>query len=101
VAIGKWGRGERLKHSKFTLLKLPRNRTEKQALKLRELLRNNLRSVKDCLMRDDFQRFWEYERSSWASTFLDQWCERAMQSNIKPMKEMMGTFRRHRRLLLN
>jgi transposase len=52
-------------------------------------------------MRDDFQRFWEYERPSWAGKFLDQWCERAMRSNIKPMKEMVGTLRRHRTLLLN
>jgi len=95
------GRGELLKHTKFTLLKLPENRTEKQALKLRELMRFNLRSVKACLMRDDFQRFWEYERPSWAGKFLDQWCERAMRSNIKPMKEMVGTLRRHRTLLLN
>jgi transposase len=66
-----------------------------------ELMRHNLQSVKAYLMRDDFQRFWEYERPSWAGTFLDQWCTRAMRSRIVPMKEMAGTLRRHRPLLLN
>ncbi len=52
-------------------------------------------------MRDDFQRFWEYESPSWAGKFLDEWCTRAMRSRIEPMKEMAGTLRRHRELLLN
>ena len=73
----------------------------KQAVKLSELMRHNLRSVKAYLMRDDFQRFWEYERPSWAGKFLDEWCTRAMRSRIQPMKEMAGTLRRHRALLLN
>ncbi len=73
----------------------------KQAAKLGELMRHNLRSVKAYLMRDDFQRFWDYERPSWAGKFLDEWCTRAMRSRIQPMKEMAGTLRRHRALLLN
>ena len=85
------------------------NRVEKQkgfvyrkrAVKLSELMRHNLRSVKAYLMRDDFQRFWDYERPSWAGKFLDEWCTRAMRSRIEPMKEMAGTLRRHRALLLN
>jgi transposase len=95
------GRGEVLKHSRWCLLKRPENLTEKQATKMSELMRHNLQSVKAYLMRDDFQRFWEYERPSWAGTFLDQWCTRAMRSRIVPMKEMAGTLRRHRPLLLN
>jgi transposase len=90
-----------LKHSRWCLLKRPENLTEKQAVKLSELMRYNLRSVKAHLMRDDFQRFWDYERPSWAGKFLDQWCTRAMRSRISPMKEMAGTLRRHRPLLLN
>ena len=95
------GRGEVLKHSRWCLLKRRENLTEKQAVKLSELMRYNLRSVKAHLIRDDFQRFRDYERPSWAGKFLDQWCTRAMRSRISPMKEMAGTLRRHRPLLLN
>ncbi len=52
-------------------------------------------------MREDFQRFWDYERAAWAGKFLDQWCTRAMRSRIEPMKEMARTLRRHRTILLN
>jgi transposase len=95
------GQGEVLKHSRWCLLKRPENLTEPQAVKLKELLQMNLRSVKAYLMREDFQRFWEYERAAWAGKFLDQWCRRAMRSRIKPMQEMAGTLRRHREILLN
>ena len=47
-----------LKGGRWVLLKRPANLTEKQAVKLRELLRYNLKSVRSYLMREDFQRFW-------------------------------------------
>lgn len=90
-----------LKNSKFCLLKRPENLTTKQTVKMKELLQYNLRSVRAYLMKEDFQRFWQYERASWAGKFLDQWCTRAMRSKIEPMKEMARTLRRHRKLLLN
>jgi len=52
------GYEELLKNSRRCLLKRPENRTKKQTVKLRELLKYNLRSVKAHLMREDFNRFW-------------------------------------------
>src|SRR5690606_27638314 len=72
-----------------------------RAVKLSELMRYNLRCVRAYLMREDFQRFWEYERPSWAGKFMDQWCTRAMRSKIEPMKEVARMLRRHREPLLN
>jgi transposase len=95
------GHGEVLKHSRWCLLKNPSNLTDRQAIKLKELVRLNLRSVRAYLMREDFQRFWQYTSPTWAGKFLDQWCVRAMRSKIEPMKEMAGTLRRHRTILLN
>ena len=77
------------------------NLTTKQTVRLNELIQYNLRSVKAYLMREDFQRFWTYQSATWAGKFLDGWCTRAMRSKIGPMKEMAGTLRRHRELLLN
>ena len=49
-----------LKKSRWCLLKRPENLTDKQTVKLSELLKYNLRTVRAYLLREDFQRFWEY-----------------------------------------
>ena len=90
-----------LKGGRWVLLKRPANLTEKQAVKLRELLRYNLKSVRSYLMREDFQRFWEYWSPAWAGKFLDQWCTRAMRSKIEPMKNVARSLREKRELILN
>jgi len=90
-----------LKHSRWCLLKREENLTEKQAVKLSELLRYNLQSVRSRLMREDFQRFWEYFYPACAAKFLEEWCTRTMRSKIEPMKKIAKTLRRHRDLILN
>jgi len=90
-----------LKHSRWCLLKREENLTQKQAVKLSELLQYNLQSVRSRLMREDFQRFWEYSYPACAGKFLDEWCMRTMRSKIEPMKKVAKTLRRHRELILN
>ncbi len=90
-----------LKHSRWCLLKRPENLTDKQTVKLSELLKYNLRSVRAHLLREDFQRFWEYVSPGWAGKFLDQWCTRTMRSKLEPMKKVARTLRNHRELILN
>jgi transposase len=90
-----------LKHSRWCLLKRPENRTDKETVKLSELLQYNLQSVRSHLLREDFQRFWEYRSPGWAVKFLDEWCTRTMRSKIEPMKKIVGTLREHRDLILN
>jgi transposase len=90
-----------LKHSRWRLLKRKENFTEKQAVKMSELLQYNLQSVRSRLMREDFQRFWEYCYPTCAAKFLDEWCTRTMRSKIGPMKKVAKTLRRHRELILN
>jgi len=95
------GYEEVLKHSRWCLLKRSENLTEKQTVKLSELLKYNLRSVRAHLLREDFQQFWEYVSPGWAGKFLDQWCTRTMRSQLEPMKKVARTLRNHRDLLLN
>jgi len=90
-----------LKGGRWLLLKRPENLTDKQAVKLSELLKYNLRSIRSYLMKEDFQRFWEYSTAGWAGKFLDQWCTRAMKSKLGPMKKVAKTFRAKRELILN
>lgn len=90
-----------LKNSRWCLLKRPENRTAKQTVKLRELLQYNLQSVRAHLLREDFQRFWEYTSPKWAGKFLDEWTTRAMRSQLEPMKKVAKMLRGHRALILN
>jgi transposase len=90
-----------LKNSRWCLLKRPENRTEKQTVKLKELLAINLKTVRAYLLKEDFQRFWEYRRIGWAARFLDDWCQRTMRSRIEPMKKIARMLRSHRELILN
>ena len=86
---------------RWLLLKSPENLTEKQELKLAELLRYNLRTVRSYLLKEDFQFFWLYRSPYWAGQFLDRWCNRTMRSKIEPMKKVARMLRKHRPLLLN
>jgi len=95
------GYEEVLKNSRWSLLKRRSNLTTKQTVKLRELLKYNLRTVKAYLMREDFNRFWTYTSPSWASKFLREWCARANRSRIEPMQKLANTLIKHESLLLN
>lgn len=95
------GHEQILKHSRWCLLKRKENRTACQTVKLQELMRHNLKSVKAHLQREDFQQFWEYKSPAWAGKFLDDWCARVMQTNLEPMKKVGKTLQAHRDLILN
>ena len=90
-----------LTNSRFILLKRPANLTDKQGIKLAELLQYNLRSIRAYLLKEDFQQFWTYVSPFYAGKFLDAWCTRTMRSKIEPMKKMAKTLRTHRSLLMN
>ena len=95
------GREAVLTKSKYIFLKNPENLTDDQADKLSELLGYNLRVVRAYLMKEDFERFWEYLSAYWSGRFLDAWCVRAMRSKIEPMKKFVKMLRKHRELLMN
>jgi len=70
-------------------------------VKLKDLVRYNLQSVRAYLLKEDFQQLWNYESTAWAAKFLDQWCRQVMRSRIDPMKKVAKTLRAHRELILN
>jgi transposase len=90
-----------LKHSRWCLLKRPENLTEKQTVKLAEVLKYNLRTVRAFLLREDFQRLWQYRSPYWAARFLTEWCRRVQSSRIEPMKKVARTLEKHGALILN
>ena len=90
-----------LKKSRWCLLKRKENLTAPQRIRLRDVLRYNLKSVRAYLLKEDFQQFWDYTSPTWAGKFLDEWCRQVMRSRIDPMKKFARTLRGHRELLLN
>ena len=78
------GRQPLLKHSRWCLLKRKENLTSKQTVKLAELLKYNLRTVRAYLLREDFQRFWDYRLAACAGRFVTEWCTRVMRSRVGP-----------------
>ena len=90
-----------LKKSRWCLLKRPANLTDKQRVKLKDVLRYNLQSVRAYLLKEEFQQFWQYDSPAWAGRFLDAWCTKVMRSRIEPLKKFVKTVRSHRELSLN
>jgi len=90
-----------LKKSRWCLLKRKENLTSQQKIRLRDLLRYNLQTVRAYLLKEDFQQLWEYNSPTWAGKFLDFWCFQTMRSRIEPMKKIARSLRKHRALILN
>ena len=90
-----------LKHTKYCFLKNPENLTAQQKLKLNEVLKLGLKSVRAYLLKESFQLLWNYQSVDWARWYLKKWCARAMRSRLEPIKKFVKSVRRHEELILN
>ena len=77
------------------------NLTEAQAIKLKDLLSYNLRTVRAYLIACQLDLFWSYSSPKWAEKFLVSWCAIAMRSRLEPLKKFVKTIRTHQPLILN
>jgi transposase len=90
-----------LKHSRWVLLKREENLTEKQVIKLKDLLKRNLKSVKAYLLKNDFLQFWEFEKKEEAGKFMKDWCSRTNRTKLLPMKKVSKMLMNKSDLILN
>lgn len=100
-ALAKRGLGQLLKNSRWAILRRPENRTDKDEVKLADILRANLRTARSVLLREHFYALWTYHSRTWAGKFLDAWCRKVMRSRIEPLKKFARMMRNHRTLVLN
>ncbi len=100
-ALAKQGYEPILKRTRWCFLKRPENLTDGQKIKLTEVLRYNLRTVRAYLHREALDAFWQYTSAKWAGWYLDRWCTRVMRSRLEPMKRIARMLRSHRELILN
>jgi len=90
-----------LTKARWLLLKKPENLNKNQGLKLKDLLRYNLKSMRAYLLKEEFQLLWTYSSVAWASKFIDTWTTKVMRSKIEPLKKEARTIRKHKPLILN
>lgn len=90
-----------LKHSRWCLLKRPENLTDRQKVKLADVLRYNLRSVRAYLLKEELNLLWEQPTPEAAAVFLQDWTFKAMRSQLEPVKKVARSLRRHQPLILN
>ena len=90
-----------LKHSRWCPLKRPENLTDNQRIKLSDLVRYNLRTVRAYLLKEDLQQLWDEPSAAEADTFIKNWTFQAMRSRIEPVKKIARMLRRHKPLILN
>jgi transposase len=90
-----------LTKTRWCVLKRKENLTGQQRIRLRDLLKYNLQTVRAYLLKEQFQHFWTYSSPTWAGKFLDEWTTLVMRSRLEPMKKFARTLRNHRELLLN
>lgn len=95
------GYEEILKNTKYCFLKNPENMTDKQEVRLKDVLQYDLKSVRAYQLRESFQLFWTYTSPYWAEWYLKKWCTRAMRSKLEPIKKFVRTIRNHEDLILN
>ena len=99
--LSRWGKKNVLKDGRWLLLKKPENLSEKQTYRLSELLKINLMSIKAYLLKEDFQRFWQYDNAELAGKFLDDWVSRTLQTKMLHMKKLTKMLIKHKALILN
>lgn len=90
-----------LLHTRWCFLKRRENLTHTQRLRLQEVLRYDLRTVRAYLKVQGFQLLWTYTSPVWAGKFLDAWCRDVMRSRLEPLKQVAVSLRKHRPLILN
>lgn len=90
-----------LHHTRWCFLKRKANLTDKQRLRLRDVLAYDLVTVRAYLKVQALQMLWSYTAPTWAGKFLDAWCRDVMRSRIDPLKKVARSLREHRRLILN
>lgn len=100
-ALARQGSEPILTHTRWCVLTRREQQTLDQRRTLTDVLHDDLRTVRACLLTESFDAFWTYSSATWAGWFLDTWCTRAMRSRLEPMQRFAKTLRRHRPLLLN
>jgi len=92
---------ERLTGSKQLWLYNPENLSDQRFADFQELLKENLKTARAWLHKENFGGFWEQE-SGWAAEgYFKRWYAAAIRSRLEPIKKVARTLKKHLSELLN
>jgi len=90
-----------LTRTRWCLLKRPEHLRPREEIKLADLLRANLRTVRAYLLKEELGLFWTWTGVRWAQKFLHRWFHHVLRSRLEPLKRVARMLRAHEPLLLN
>ena len=90
-----------LKGLRWLLFCHSRNRTKGDTRRLNRLNRGNRRIHRAWVLKDEFERFWDFTLKGAAASFFDGWISTVLRSRLKPMKKFALMLRRHRDNILS
>jgi len=90
-----------LKNTRWCFLKKLKNLTSSQKLKLNDVMRFDLLTVRAYNLAQIFGALWEHRSPTWAGWFIDGWTANVMRSRIPALKKFARTLRNHKPLILN
>ena len=94
-------RGQRLKKTRWLLLKRRARVRGKARERLDAVIHSKLRTARAWCLKEAFAHFWTYHDPTWAKVFLDVWITRTLRSRLPPMCKVAKTLRTHEPLILN
>ena len=84
-----------IKGQRYTLLSKEANLTLEGQHSLHLLLKANRRLNKAYLLKESFGQLWEYNHSTWARKFFDNWKNQLRWSRLKPFQDFIDLVERH------
>ena len=84
-----------LKGLRWLLYRHSSTRSAQDTRTLRALDNGNRRIYRAWRLKDEFERFWNYNARWAAERFLKGWMTAALKSRLEPMRKFVGTLRNH------
>lgn len=84
-----------LKGTRYLLLKNPWNLTPAERRRLSTVVKLNTRVIRAYYLKEEFQAFWHYVRTGWASRHLQHWLWWASHSRLAPFQKLAKLVRTH------
>lgn len=83
------------KRTRWLWLKNPWNLRTEEKRRLSALCRKNSPIVRAYLLKEAFQRFWDYKRAGWSEPYMKQWLWWASHSRLEPFVKFARMIREH------
>jgi transposase len=71
------------------------NRTKGHTRLLNQVKSSNRRIHRAWVLKDEFEHFWDYVYPKPAETFLKGWMTAALRSRLQPLRDFVGTLKKH------